>query len=354
MALIEKRKNGKFSVIDILFILAAFIIVVAGIRAASALLIPFLIAAFIAMIINPFYFWLQQKGISSGLSLIVIFFILIVSGFLGAVQIGRSINSFSEKLPTYQKQLSSQGSEFFEWLAEKGITVPEDAIDSNEISRYVFGFMMSMFGEMSQQLGQTFIIMLIVIFILLEAAILPDKIKALPNLTEDSWDRMTQIVNNVRRYMAMKALMSFLTGLLIYIMCILYGINSALLLGVLAFILNFIPNIGSFIAGIPGVLIAFLDYGVGWAVITTVSYVAINVGVSNFIEPRYMGHSLGLSPLIIIVTMFSWAWVLGPVAMMISIPLTMAVKIILESSEDTHWIAMMMDSEVHKEDYIDQ
>jgi predicted PurR-regulated permease PerM len=113
-------------------------------------------------------------------------------------------------------------------------------------------------------------------------------------------------------------------------------------MGVLAFALNYVPNIGSIIAAVPGVLLAFVEFGAGAAVTTAVGYVVINVVVSNVIEPRFVGRGLGLSPLVILVSLIFWGWVLGPVGMLLSVPLTMAIKIALEDGEDTRWIAMLM------------
>lgn len=338
---------GKFSFFNVLYILAAFVVVIAGMKAAAPILVPFLVAGFIALILNPMYFWIQSRGFSSTFSLIIIILVFLILSMYAASIIGKSINHFYQKLPIYQNKLAQNAEGVVTWLEGKGVEVPKEIFDSSYTAKQFFNYMVSLLGAISAQLGQMFLIVLVVIFILLEAAILPKKIQSLPNLSEDTWNRLTRIVENVRSYLAMKALMSFLTGLLIWAMLFFLGIDSPILLGTIAFILNFIPNIGSFVAGIPGVLLALLDYGIGMAVLTLVGYIVINIGISNFLEPRYMGKNLGLSPLIIILTMFFWAWVLGPVAMMISVPLTMAVKIILESSEESRWIAMLMDSEVH-------
>lgn len=343
-----QAEKHKISFSKILVVLASFVILVLGMQAAAIIVVPFLLAAFVAMIISPFYFWLQDRGIRSTLALLLIICLLLLVGFLGSMAIIQSMNDFYTKIPRYQKSLAEHTEEVARWLENHGVDIPRETFNSATYSRQAMEYVVGMIGKVGGLLTATFLILIVIIFMLLEAAMLPEKIKALPYLTDDTWNRLVQIVSNVRRYMAMKTLMSIITGLLIGLMLFAFGVDSPILLGILAFVLNFIPNVGSFVAGIPGVLLAWLDYGLGRAVAVTLFYVAINVGVSNFLEPRYMGYTLGLSPLVIIVTMFFWAWVLGPIGMLLAVPLTMAVKIILDSNESTQWIAMLMDSEPNR------
>jgi predicted PurR-regulated permease PerM len=142
--------------------------------------------------------------------------------------------------------------------------------------------------------------------------------------------------------MFLKTVMSLLTGALIALWLFVFGIEFPILLGVLAFALNYIPTIGSIVAAVPGILLAFVEFGFGTAALTTLAYIVINIGISNGIEPRYLGHGLGLSPLVVILSVLFWGWVLGAMGMLLAVPLTMTVKIALESSDDTRWIAVLM------------
>jgi predicted PurR-regulated permease PerM len=187
-----------------------------------------------------------------------------------------------------------------------------------------------------------FIIVIVAIFILLESSALPAKVRDLPVLSQDTWARLQQIAADVRRYMLLKTVMSLLTGALIALFSLIVGVDFAILLGVLAFALNYIPVIGSIVAALPGILLAFVEFGLGTSVLVTVGYVAINIGVSNGIEPRYFGDGLNLSPLVVILSVLLWGWVLGPMGMLLSVPLTMSVKIALESDEGTEWLALLM------------
>ena len=148
----------------------------------------------------------------------------------------------------------------------------------------------------------------------------------------------------MRRYVSLKSVMSLLTGMLVTSWLWILGIDNALFMGLLAFFLNFVPTIGSFIAAIPGVLLGFILLGPAMAAVTAIGYVVINVRVSNVIEPRFMAQSLGISPLVIVVSLVLWGWLLGPVGMLLSVPLTMAVKVGLESSSATKSIAVLLGS----------
>jgi predicted PurR-regulated permease PerM len=153
---------------------------------------------------------------------------------------------------------------------------------------------------------------------------------------------MQQIAADERRYMFLKTVMSLLTGALVALWLLLLEVDFPILLGVLAFALNYIPAIGSIVAALPGILLAFIEFGFGTSTLVAAGYVVINVGVSNGIEPRYLGNGLGLSPLVVILSVLLWGWVLGPMGMLLSVPLTMSVKIALASDEGTQWLAILM------------
>lgn len=191
-------------------------------------------------------------------------------------------------------------------------------------------------------LTNAFLILLTVIFILLEASSFPSKLRAILGNSGLSHTDAGKIINNVQRYMARKTLVSLGTGVVIGVWLALVGVNYPLLWGLLAFLLNYVPNIGSFIAAIPAILLALVQLGVKGGLLTMLAFVVVNIVFGNIIEPRYMGRGLGLSPLIVFLSLIFWGWVLGPIGMLLSVPLTMTVRIALESNEDTRWIAILI------------
>jgi AI-2 transport protein TqsA len=258
----------------------------------------------------------------------------------GAIE--RAVGALSGNLPGYLAAFFAQTDKLWAWLGSHGLELPEatlrDSFNPQILLRHA-GTVASTLGDV---LVTTFMVVLVAIFVLLEGSALPDKMRGVHGLSSDTWNRLSQIVADVRRYMFLKTVMSLLTGVLVALWLLAVGIDFPIALGVLAFALNFIPTIGSIVAAVPGILLAFIEFGLGTAALTTLAYIAINIGVSNGIEPRYLGNGLGLSPLVVILSVLFWGWVLGAMGMLLAVPLTMTVKIALESSDDTRWVAVLM------------
>jgi predicted PurR-regulated permease PerM len=150
------------------------------------------------------------------------------------------------------------------------------------------------------------------------------------------------IAGNVVRYLGLKTLVSGLTGLLAGGLVAVVGVDFAVLWALLAFILNYIPTFGSIIAALPPVLLALIQFGGPAAIVVGVGYVAINFLIGSVLEPRLMGRSMGLSTLVVFVSLLAWGWILGTAGMFFAVPLTMALKIALESNPDARWLAVLM------------
>lgn len=337
----------------LLIILASLVIVVAGMRYASVLLVPLFMAIFISIVISPIFFFLQRCHVPAWLALLLLIFLLLLLATVGVGLLEYSLRNVIENLPLYQQILRDRTLELFDWLKKFGLSVPREMAMEVFDANSAFSFVRQLLSSLTALLGQALLIILLVIFILLEVTRLPDRIKALPNTTDESLERLARIVLNVRQYMGMKTLMSLLTGALVAILLLALEIDFAFLLGILAFVLNYVPTIGSFLAGVPGVFLAIIQHDITTALIALGGYVAINVGISNGLEPKVMGQSLGISPLVVMATLFFWGWVLGPVGMLLAVPLTMAVKVAMESDQHTSWMALLMtgdDEEPSKSD----
>lgn len=200
--------------------------------------------------------------------------------------------------------------------------------------------------RLSGMLTNAFLILLTVVFMLLEASNLPTKLHTILGDSSPTLSNFDKIVTDVKRYMARKTLVSLATGFCISIWLAVLGVDFPMLWGLLAFLLNFVPNIGSIIAAIPAVLLAFVQLGLSSALFAALGFLVVNVVIGNVIEPRLMGRGLGLSTLVVFLSLVFWGWVLGPVGMLLSVPLTMTVKIALESNEDTRWLAILLGSGV--------
>lgn len=328
---------------------AAFVIIIAGMRAAEAILVQFLISAFIAIICAPPLFWMQRKGVPTILAILIIVLTIVVVGLLITTVVGTSLNDFSRDLPSYQSRLEGKTAELLEWLEEKGVGINKkgllQAINPGSAMSFVAG-LLSKFGKV---LTNAFLILLTVIFILFEASGFSVKLHAALNNPESSLGGFEVFFKNINRYVALKTLTSIATGLAVGILLTVLGVDYPLLWGLLAFMLNFVPSIGSIIAAIPAVLLALIQLGSGSAAVAALGFLIINTVIGSIIEPKVMGRGLGLSTLVVFLSLVFWGWVLGPIGMLLSVPLTMTVKIALDSSEDTRWLAILLGSEAAAE-----
>ncbi|MFC1830105.1 AI-2E family transporter [Thermodesulfobacteriota bacterium] len=202
---------------------------------------------------------------------------------------------------------------------------------------------------MKSVLTNGFLIIMTVIFMLLEASGMPAKLYAITGGSADSLANYHKFIDNVKQYMAIKTAVSLITGVLVTILLTIVGVDFPMLWGLLAFLLNYVPNIGSIIAAIPAVLLATIQLGLAKAGITAAVYLVINIVMGNIVEPRFMGRGLGLSTLIVFLSLLFWGWVLGPVGMLLSVLLTMTAKIALDSREETRWLSILLGPELPAE-----
>jgi len=193
-------------------------------------------------------------------------------------------------------------------------------------------------------LTNTFFVFLTFIFILSEAAGFPNKLRAIMNDKNTDLEKYAEITSGVNRYLGIKSLTSLATGIVIYIWLAIQGVDFPVMWGVFAFLLNYIPNIGSIIAAVPAVLLTLIQLGPLAAGIASLGFFIVNIVVGSVVEPRVMGRGIGLSVLVVFLSLAFWGWVLGPVGMLLSVPLTMAVKIALSGSESTKWLSVLLGS----------
>ena len=322
--------------------LAAFVIIVAGMKLASALLVPFLLAVFISILIAAPFDLLQHRGLPASVALLVVISALLVIMFLIGSLIGSSVQDFTSTFPTYQARLQEMNDQFVTWLNGFGLRISSASLTNYFDPGKAMKMVANIIGSMGNMLTNGFLILVTVVFITLEAASFPDKWRAGHETADESLTRFGTAVKAIKEYMAIKVLTSAGTGLAVVILLGLVGVDYAVLWGVLAFLMNFIPNIGSIIAAIPAVLLTLVQLGLFPTLAVTGGYLVINVVIGTFLEPRYMGKGLGLSTLVVFLSLVLWGWVLGPVGMLLSVPLTIAIKIALESQPETRWMAIML------------
>ena len=321
---------------------AAFVVVIAGMKASTEILVPFLLAVFISVLCTPIMVWLKVRRVPSVVAvlLVVVMFFLLAATF-GTV-IGASLSAFYQDLPEYEQKLQLQSQASVQWLQSLGFE-----IDQTLLSDYIDpGAAMKMVARIFSGLGgvltNTFLILFSVVFILVEASEFPDKVRRALGDQTTALQNFQRFSDSVQRYLLIKTLVSIGTSIFAGIALMFIGVDYAILWGLIAFLLNYIPNIGSILAAVPPMLIAMIQLGPMSSLLVAGVYLTINTLFGNMIEPKFMGRSLGLSTLVVFVSLVFWGWVFGPVGMLLSIPLTMVVKIALEGSKQHRWMSILL------------
>jgi predicted PurR-regulated permease PerM len=230
------------------------------------------------------------------------------------------------------------------WLHEKGVNIPADEVPRTFNPGWVMSLAGGMFSALSSVLTNAFLILLTVVFILLEAADVPKKLQMVLKNPERSLSTIEKFSQNAKRYLVIKTLISAAVGLVIWLWLLILGVDYPVLWGSLSFLLNYVPTIGAILAALPVALLALVQLGVGSALLAILGFAVVHIVVGNLIEPKLTGKGLSLSTLVVFLSLVFWGWVLGPVGMILSVPMTSLVKIALESYEETRGLAFMLGS----------
>ena len=321
---------------------AAFVIIIAGLREASVVVLPFLVAMVFSVVSVPFMRWLLRLRVPQPLA--VLSTVLAAAGVISllVLLVVRSVNQFSIVAPRYQARLQQLMVSTRELLEGLGVST-EEWQSLELLPGGLFDILSGVLSAVATFASNSFLVLLTVVFILMEAAGFSRKVSAAFGKNTDlgQFERMTR---QVQHYLVIKTAISAMTGTIIGLWVSFLGLDFPLLWGLIAFLFNFIPNLGSIVAAIPAVSLALIQFpNPIWALVVAIGYLAVNLIFGNFLEPMMMGRRLGLSTLVVFASLVFWGWVLGPVGMLFSVPLTMVVKIAFENTEDFRWIAIMLE-----------
>lgn len=318
---------------------ACLVLIVAGLQAAAELLRPFVLAGVLAVTSLPLLTTLTRRGVPRPVA-VLLTVLVVIFAVLGLVAlVGGSLNQFTEQVPKYQIQLSEMIETGQSQLASYGLerVALADLVDPGAFVDLVRGALAGIAGVVSKG----FLVLLALIFMLLEATGFGDKLRLALGLELDT-EGLARALQEIQSYLAIKTVVSFATGVLIWAWLALVGVDFPVLWGLLAFLLNYIPNLGSIIASIPPTLLALIQLGLGSALLAALGFAIVNFLLGNLLEPTLMGRRLGLSTLVVFVSLVFWGWVWGPLGMLLSVPLTMVLKILMENSEDFRWLAVLL------------
>jgi AI-2 transport protein TqsA len=329
----------------LLFVLACLFIVVYGLRLASAILLPAALALFLAVLSLPVMLWLRKHRVPTSLATLgTVLFNVAVVGLIILVA-SQSVSAFQSRLGVYARELDALYASWVQAIEVRtGVSISQyvntDLIDPGAVVDFARGAV----GRAAQFLSTTFLVFLIMAFMLSEASVFPEKFRYITG-NRDGGDRLEKVVGEVQTYLGIKTVISLATGVVIGAWAAVMGLDFPVLLGLVAFVLNYVPTVGSIIAAIPALLLSAILVGtVGHALLVALGYVVVNTLFGNILEPSLMGRRLGLSTLVVVLSLVFWYWVWGPMGALLSVPLTVVVKIWLENTQDLRWVAVLLDN----------
>ena len=318
---------------------ASLIVVIAGVRAADTIIIPILLAVFIAVLSLPLLYGLQRWGLPRILAVVATVLadvaILSAIGYL----VVRSVDEFTGQLPGYQANLEQATNSVVQWISERG--GPIEAADFLDAERIV-GLVGGAATRVAAVLQNALLVILITVFILSEATSLPAKLRLAFGNGGDRFDHWTRTAKDVQHYLGIKTVVGVVKGVLTGFLVAFFDLDFPVFWALSAFFLHYIPSIGAIIAAIPPVVIALVQFGPGAAAGVALGYLVIDTVLGNMIEPTLMGKRFGLSVLVVFMSLLFWGFLWGPVGMLLSVPLTIIVKIVLENTEDLRWVAILL------------
>ncbi|MDE0826157.1 MAG: AI-2E family transporter [Akkermansiaceae bacterium] len=371
MAQFGKQEQG----IRILIILGSVVILIAGLKAAASFFVPILLAFFIATVSFPITTWLREHRVPRFLAVLIT--VLVDFLFLAVIVVSAVglMGDLQTKWETKYQQLTVErvdnaeewaAGRLISWLEfEEGMTEGDKMAEArSKVRTYVtddlkvslsginmadiLNISTNVVGRVASFLGTAFVVMILTVFMLTESRMFGRRLNAICEARGPNIQRMLTATQGIQRYLGIKTGVSLGTGFLAGFLCWAAGLDFFLLWGIVAFALNYIPVVGSIIAGIPPMILAFLAVGWPSAVAVGIGYIAINIFLGNFVEPMLMGRRFGLSTLVIIGSVFFWGWVWGPVGMLLAVPLMMLLKVVLDNSYEFRWLSVAISKEDRK------
>jgi len=328
--------------LKLVIMLGMLVIILAGIRLAADIIVPFILALFIAVVLNPVVQRLVRWRVPRVLAISLLVGAIVLVAVLLLAYLGTSLNELARTLPQYRSWLVVPLQNLEPWLERAGIGITVDELIKYIDPNAAMSLVSRLLSQLSSAMSSIFLLLLTVVFMLLEVPQLPAKMQQLMARPTEGMGAIQRALDSVSRYLVLKTAISLVTGLVIWGMLVLMEVRFAFIWGLLAFALNYIPNIGSVLAAIPPIAQVLVFGGFYDALIVLAGYLLINLIFGNILDPRLMGRGLGLSTLVVFLSLIFWGWLLGLVGMLLSVPLTIIVKIALEQTQGGKSIAILL------------
>lgn len=326
-----------------LLAVAAFVVVAAGLKAAQTILIPLVLALFLTTLSLPLLNLLRRRVPLGGAVMLTMLFDGAMLAAMGYV-VSLSVSRVTARAPRYQERFQQLIASGLEWLQEHGVDAAEWVSPESVGPGPLVDVVSSTFFGVASVLTGAMIVLLLMVFMLFESSGLATKLELALGERGGALRRYAKITREVQRYLVIKTLVSLATGISVALWVWAVGLDFPLLWGILAFAMNYIPNIGSLLAGLPAIGLAGLQLGVPRMLLVALGYLLLNMWWGNLVEPHVMGRRLRISPLVVFTSLIFWGWMWGAIGMLLAVPITMVVKIMLENSASYRWVAALLDT----------
>ena len=330
----------------VLFAIAMLGLALAFMRVSADMLNALILAWIIVLVASPLLRWLRSKGVPTWLAF-VLTLVAVLAVFLTLILFMIiALNKFAEALPAYFSEYENLVASVEDGLVSRGINTSDitaivDFIDPAKIMEIAADFLGGLLGTVSGFI----LVALLVVFLLLDAFNVPAKLVEEINAGNKYLKQFFQTSNTIREYVLITTVVGLATGVIDTFWFILLGVDFAILWGILAFLLSYIPSIGFWLAAIPPTILALLESGPLTAALVFLGIVLINGFAENVVKPKFMGEGLNLSPFVVVFSVFFWAAVLGPLGAILGVPMTVLFKeLVLEEDPQNRWIAKLMSS----------
>jgi predicted PurR-regulated permease PerM len=323
---------------------AAAVLIVAGLKLAAPLLVPIVFALFLGVLSLPLLQSLVGRRVPVALAVLATMLVLAAVATLFVLLLLGSLGELRETGPAYYAEFQARIAYTVEWWEAKGIAILDWVPAKYRHSEAIVELAGGTIKEILSLATQTTVVLLTLVFMLVEAAVLPRKLERLPPRYREALLRVSPMSRELQRYLIIKTAMSLAIGLVAGLWVALLGVDFPVLCGMLAFACHFIPNIGAILAAAPPMLLAFVQFDLTESFAVFAGYLAIGTVLGNIVEPALLGRRLGMSTLVVFLSLLFWGWLWGPVGMLLSVPLTGTIKILLEDSPTYGWIATLLDS----------
>ena len=336
------QQTKQQNIVHVFLLLASVCIILASLKIASVIIVPFLISLAFAIMLSPLLHKLTTFHIPKVFSIVIIILIAVIPIISLITHAGAQAHQLLLHMDDLKLQMLNSVNKFIDFTAKFGFDIKKEdiilAIDQSNITDII----KNLIKQAGNQFSNIFIILFSIIFMLLESDSFYQKVIYIQQKYHTDATSLLQNIEKIKSYFLIKAKTSLLTATWILAILYFYDIKYFYLWATLAFFFNFIPVVGSIFAAIPPILLTLLSQEWLNALYITIWYVVINITIGNILEPKIMGKGLGLSALVIFLSMNFWGWMFGPAGMILSVPLTMSMQFLFAKYETTQWFSLLL------------